>query len=146
MEDGAPAPFGSLLRDLRLAAGLTQERLAELAGLGRRTIQSLERGEGLPQRASARRLAGALALAPADDALVLPTVAGVLGAPPGPAGDLAAIAARLAAGRVLGVLDNAEHLPGAGSVVARLLGACPGLRVLATSRVPLRVYGERELP
>lgn len=42
------------------------------------------------------------------------------------------------------VLDNCEHLVDAcASLVATLLGACPGLRVLATSREPLRLPGER---
>jgi predicted ATPase/transcriptional regulator with XRE-family HTH domain len=46
---------------------------------------------------------------------------------------------------VLLVLDNLEHLLGAVSAVAELLGACPRLRVLATSRSVLRVSGEQEL-
>jgi predicted ATPase/transcriptional regulator with XRE-family HTH domain len=54
--------FGPLLRRHRLAAGLTQEALAERAGLGTRSIQHLERGESRPQQATARRLAVALAL------------------------------------------------------------------------------------
>lgn len=42
------------------------------------------------------------------------------------------------------VLDNCEHvLPGCQRLVARLLGACDELRVLTTSREPLRLRGER---
>ena len=42
------------------------------------------------------------------------------------------------------VLDNCEHLlDAAGSVADDLLAACPGLRILATSRAPLRLAGER---
>ncbi len=44
--------------------------------------------------------------------------------------------------RLLLVLDNYEHLLPAAPVVAELLGACPHLKVLATSREPLRLYGE----
>ena len=44
------------------------------------------------------------------------------------------------------VLDNFEHIIAAGSVVAELLAAAPHLKVLLTSRVPLRVYGERNFP
>jgi predicted ATPase len=41
------------------------------------------------------------------------------------------------------LLDNCEHLIGAAAdVVHRLLGNCPALRVLATSREPLGVEGE----
>ena len=44
---------------------------------------------------------------------------------------------------VLLVLDNAEHVVGAvADVVARLLAATPGVRVLVTSREPLGVPGE----
>ena len=41
--------FGGLLREQRIAAGLTQEALARRAGLGVRTVQGLERGEGRPR-------------------------------------------------------------------------------------------------
>lgn len=49
------------------------------------------------------------------------------------------------AGRsMLLVLDNCEHvLPGCRRLVSSLLGASPELRVLATSREPLRIRGER---
>jgi DNA-binding XRE family transcriptional regulator len=40
----APSTFGALLRQHRLSAGLTQEELADLAGLSARTIADLERG------------------------------------------------------------------------------------------------------
>uniref|UniRef100_UPI00278C3680 AfsR/SARP family transcriptional regulator n=1 Tax=Nocardiopsis sp. CC223A TaxID=3044051 RepID=UPI00278C3680 len=57
----------------------------------------------------------------------------------------ARIAESLGSGPVLLVLDNCEHLirPVA-DLVARLLGAVPGLRVLATSREPLGIPGERQ--
>ncbi|TDC24725.1 AfsR/SARP family transcriptional regulator [Streptomyces sp. 8K308] len=46
--------------------------------------------------------------------------------------------------RGLLVLDNCEHLPDAAAELAgRLLSAAPGLRVLATSREPLALDGER---
>jgi predicted ATPase/DNA-binding CsgD family transcriptional regulator len=41
-------------------------------------------------------------------------------------------------------LDNLEQIDGAGRVAARLVEGAPGLTVLATSRVPLRVRGETE--
>jgi len=43
------------------------------------------------------------------------------------------------------VLDNCEHLPTLGALVGELLAAAPGLRVLATSRTRLGVYGEQLL-
>ena len=44
------------------------------------------------------------------------------------------------------VLDNCEHLlDECGSLVVELLGACPQLTILATSREPLGVAGELSL-
>ena len=42
------------------------------------------------------------------------------------------------------LLDNFEHLVSGAPLVSRLLGACPNLVVLVTSRAPLRLRGERE--
>lgn len=50
----------------------------------------------------------------------------------------------LQAHRVLLVLDNMEHVLSAALPIADLLSAAPGLKVLATSREPLRLYGEQE--
>jgi len=47
---------------------------------------------------------------------------------------------------VLLVLDNLEHLLPAAPVVSDLLAAGPRVKVLATSRAPLRLRGEREYP
>jgi predicted ATPase/DNA-binding CsgD family transcriptional regulator len=44
------------------------------------------------------------------------------------------------------VLDNFEHLPAAAPVVAELLSGAAGLRIVVTSRSPLRVSGEQECP
>jgi predicted ATPase/DNA-binding CsgD family transcriptional regulator len=44
------------------------------------------------------------------------------------------------------VLDNFEHLPSAAPVVADLLSGARGLRIVVTSRSPLRVSGEQECP
>ena len=55
-----PWGYGELVRGYRLAAGLTQEQLAALSGLGVRTISDIERGRTVPHRGTADRLAGAL--------------------------------------------------------------------------------------
>ncbi len=56
------------------------------------------------------------------------------------------IAEHLRERNVLLVLDNVEHLLSGARLVADLLGRCPQLKVLATSRVRLRLRGERERP
>lgn len=48
--------------------------------------------------------------------------------------------------QLLLVLDNFEHLLDAAPLVNEWLAAAPRLKILTTSREPLRVYGERELP
>ena len=44
------------------------------------------------------------------------------------------------------VLDNVEQLPGAADVVGELLGTAQRVHVIATSRRPLHLHGEREYP
>jgi predicted ATPase/class 3 adenylate cyclase len=55
-----------------------------------------------------------------------------------------AIADEIAGGRVLFVLDNFEQVLAAAPVVTDLLGRCPGLSIVVSSRSPLHVSGEQE--
>jgi predicted ATPase/DNA-binding XRE family transcriptional regulator len=241
---GSGTSFGDLILRLRSAAGLSQEELAERAGLSRNSISDLERGlrqaprlgtvrlladalslgeddrtallkaarpallrrggSGLPPSARARlpmrltRLIGreaelasisaalwhdevrlltitgpggvgktrlaiavAAALMPAyvdgvvfvdlspliDPGLVVPTVATAL--------DVREIAGQslietlsefLAARRLLLLLDNCERLLAAAPELAALLSACPAATILATSREPWHMHGERVFP
>ena len=52
----------------------------------------------------------------------------------------------LAERTVLLVLDNFEQVLSGASVVAELLAAGTGTRIVVTSRAPLRLSGEQELP
>ncbi|MGW1198417.1 helix-turn-helix domain-containing protein [Streptomyces sp. NPDC002536] len=59
--------FSTLLRQLRRSAGLTQEALAERAGVGVRTVRGLETGERAdPRVTTVGLLADALGLGPAE--------------------------------------------------------------------------------
>ncbi|HWH35235.1 MAG TPA: BTAD domain-containing putative transcriptional regulator [Acidimicrobiales bacterium] len=83
-----------------------------------------------------------------DPAAVAPAVACVLGIAdpgPGPAGQT--LGRALAHRQVLVVIDNCEHLVEAcARLVEELLTTSAGTRILATSREPLDVAGEAQLP
>ena len=88
-------------------------------------------------------------LAPIDDpAIVGETVATRLGVPDSLGqGAAERIAEHVGEASLLLVLDNCEHLTAAAADLAeRLLGACPALSILATSREVLGVDGERNWP
>lgn len=84
-------------------------------------------------------------LAPLSDPDLVPgTVAGVLGVREQPNLPLTdTLAEALKVRKMLLVLDNCEHLIEAcARLTDVLLGSCPGVRLLATSREPLSVAGE----
>ncbi len=80
----------------------------------------------------------------ADSSLVPQAVAQVVGvreAPDRPLLDT--LCATLGRQRALVILDNCEHLlDGSARVVEAILGSCPDMRMIATSRQPLHVPGE----
>ena len=80
-----------------------------------------------------------------DPGIVAQVVARRVGVPDCPGQDAAtAIAEQVGDRSMLIVLDNCEHLTSAVADLAeRLLGACPALSILATSREVLGVDGER---
>jgi predicted ATPase/DNA-binding XRE family transcriptional regulator len=246
---GNTVGFGSTVRSLRIAAGLTQAELAEQAAVSERTVSDLERGlrrtvypatarnlaaalsvgrEDLPGFLSAARrgpgvetgarddatgaipadhraripipltrllgrepdLALALSLvrdprvrlvtivgpggigktrlavevanlaaegfaggsyfvslsALDDPAMVLPLLATAVGVAPGSGDLLAALARRFVAEPAMVVLDTFEHVVAAAPAIGGILAASPGLTVLATSRTPLHLRGERQVP
>jgi predicted ATPase/DNA-binding CsgD family transcriptional regulator len=58
---------------------------------------------------------------------------------------LEALAQALRDRRILLVLDNFEHLLAASGTLVDVLSACPGVKILATSRARLRISGEHQL-
>jgi non-specific serine/threonine protein kinase len=88
-------------------------------------------------------------LAPIGDAdLVLPAIALTLGVPEGGERPLIErLVIALQPRHLLLMLDNCEHLVNAvATVVSHILSGCPAVQVLTTSRAPLRLLGEQELP
>ena len=239
--DGRRADFATQLRLAREAAGLTQDELAERAGISPNAVGGLERGEHRrPYPATVRALAAALGLSDAERAALAAAVpqrgqpaatdAPIASALPallspligrdgetatvlslitvdgarlvtltGPGGvGKTALALRVAADlagefsggvawvpcatirepgllgptialalgvtinggmpvadliadvlrdrHLLLILDNLEHLLEAVPLVTEVLARCPRLVVLATSRTPLRLAGEHQVP
>jgi len=82
-----------------------------------------------------------------DPILVASTICQAMGLrPSGGTPLLELLAAHLTDRRALLILDNFDHLLDAAQDVATLLATCGGLRILATSRAPLRLSLEREFP
>lgn len=78
-----------------------------------------------------------------NPALVPGMIAGAMGLAVQGDDPLAVMIGHMRAGRFLLMLDNCEHLIGqVAALVERLIEAAPQVRILATSREPLRIRGE----
>ena len=146
-----PAPATPLIGREReraeVAAAVAAARLVTLTGVG---------GTGKTRLAlqAASDLAGDFAdgvafvdLSPVDDPALLATVvARALGLTPASAQAAEAYLAEALHDReLLLVVDNLEHLLDETPLLARMLSVAPGLRLLATTRIPLRLYGEQTI-
>ena len=126
-EDRLSGSFGDLLRDRRWAAGLTQEELAERAGLSVRSVSDLERGHTAhPHLRSARMLADALGLVSPGREAFLATAAArarpLPGATEQATTETAPAAAQTAAARQLPV--DVRHFTGRTEELASLAAWC----------------------
>ncbi|NRQ37595.1 AfsR/SARP family transcriptional regulator [Nonomuraea sp. NN258] len=151
---GVPAQLTSFVgRDdeLRALTGLLDSsRLVTLIGPGGagKTRLAVETASARPDEVAFVELGGL------DDGVQVPqAVLAALGLREGllqdsrPADPVARLVAALSGRSLLLVLDNCEHLVEAAAALAhRLLGSCPRLRVLATSREALGITGERLFP
>ena len=81
-----------------------------------------------------------------DPDLVLPTIARALDVPAGDELLAQRLAAHVGTAAFLVLLDNFEQVVEAAPTITDLLAACPGLKVLVTSRARLRVGAERVFP
>ena len=89
--------------------------------------------------------AGVALLATLDDpALVARTILEALELPEAGRDPEEALIRPLSGSRLLLLIDNFEQVLAAAPTVARLLGAAPGVKVIVTSRAPLRVAAEHE--
>lgn len=82
--------------------------------------------------------------APARVASVIAETLGIRETPGEPIAD--SLRAFLRTRRMLLLLDNVEHVVEAAPLIAEILAAAPDVRILATSRAPLRIAGEHEAP
>ncbi|MFB7720572.1 BTAD domain-containing putative transcriptional regulator [Nocardia sp. NPDC056100] len=145
-----PAQFTSFIgRETELAQLiplLARSRLVTIAGPGGtgKTRLSLEVGARVQGEVCVVELA-----ALADGAQVAPAVVAALGGRDSTGGrdPETQLLAMLADRPLLLILDNSEHLVlDTAHLTHRLLRACPGLRVLVTSREPLAITGEAVFP
>src|SRR5262249_21949997 len=128
-----------------LLGALREGRLVTLHGPGGvgKTRLAVEVAQATGSLFPSRRMF--IDLIPVRDGCVAQAVATALGISEGPGESVAdAIAARIGDGRVLLILDNCEHvIDAAAAFTERVLSACPGARILATSRERLGLRGER---
>ena len=148
---GLPAPWTTFVgRERERAAVLSALRAARLVtlvgpgGVGKTRLAVAVTWEAASSFPSGCAFAD---LVPVRQGFVVQAVASVLGVAERPRQPLeAAVLEHLAARRSLLVLDNCEHLLAeVAAFTDRLLAACPGVKVLATSRERLAVSGERTL-
>ena len=129
----------------QIAAGLSESRLVSVLGVGGvgKTRVAISAAAAALQHF--RDGAWFVNFGPiADPALVTSTIAAALGIKEGAASGAELLAGYCKTRSLLLVFDNCEHVIGeVAAVSAMLLESAPGVKILATSREPLNIAGER---
>jgi len=138
--------------EITVLRGLLQDvhvRLLTLTGLGGVGKTRLAVKLAVEFSASDGMFSGGIDFVPlapiTNPALVIPTIAQALRLQPTSRPLLEGLTNHLSGERLL-VLDNFEQITSAAPILNQLLGACPGLKILVTSRASLHLSGEHEFP
>lgn len=131
-----------------VGAALQRSRLVTLVGLGGAGKTSLAQEVGRRRAVAFRDGLWFVDLIPAKSAADIDrAVARAIGIQVGPTTSRADLLQLLVDREMCVVIDNCEHvLEAAAAFCGELLDLAPDVRVLATSREPLRVRGERRVP
>lgn len=135
------------LENLAAMLGRSDVRLITLTGPGGvgKTRLAIEAAHHLAERGGADVVFVPLASATGPDTIVL-EIARRLDFDPGQTSTIEALVKELRDTDIVLVIDNFEHVIDSAPLVARLLDGVPRLRLLVTSRAPLRLTGEHEFP
>ncbi len=133
------------LRQLLLKAEVRLVTLTGPGGIGKTSLSLQVAISLLDEFAHGVFFVGLAAISDAE--LVLPTIAQTLGIRENRSKPLReSVIEYLRDKHLLLVLDNFEQVVAAAPVVSDLIAACPQLKILTTSRIVLRLKGEREYP